>query len=182
MKSKKRIWKNKYIDFADLLSPHEHQQRYSLSLENNTFSSKPSLQFTQKSKKPLSEIQWGMAWDTFMSVYLKKRPEESEQLVTYHQNVQKRMSRGANWRIYDSQFRIDREYDQCRWDTVRIDLERDAYYNNNKKTSSNTPQTSTNNFQDKQYKNNNNTPVPKGYCYAYSNQSQRICYRDTTKQ
>ena len=74
-----------------------------------------------------------MAWDTFMSVYLKKRPEECEQLVTYHQNVQNLMSRGANCRIYDSQFGIKREYDQCRWDIVRIDLERDAYYNNNQK-------------------------------------------------
>ena len=39
----------------------------------------------------------------------------------------KLMSGGPNWRTYDFQFRAVREYQQCPWDTVRVDLKRDAY-------------------------------------------------------
>ena len=48
-------------------------------------------------------------------------------MITYHHNIMKLMNGGPNWRTYDFQFRAVREYQQCPWDTVRVDLKRDAY-------------------------------------------------------
>ena len=62
-----------------------------------------------------------------MSVYLKSYPEQLDQMLTYHQHIQRMMARQANWRDYDYHFRVDREYVQFDWDIVRPDLERDAY-------------------------------------------------------
>ena len=55
------------------------------------------------------------------------RPLQLQQMITYHHNIINLMNGGANWRTYDFQYRVDREYQQCPWDTVRVDLERDAY-------------------------------------------------------
>ena len=160
---KKKIWKHKYIEFSELFNPHSHQS-YTLTLGKDT--TKPTLNFTSHHKKFLSESQWGMAWNTYMSIYLKKYPHELDQMITYHQNIQKLMQRGANWRSYDFQFRVDREFDQCKWDVVRMDLERDAYQTHNGMNSTNL---TTKNKQS--FRAPRNT-VPKGYCYAYNTQNQ----------
>ena len=47
-KIKKQIWKNKYVDLADLLHPHGTNHMYTLSVNTNNFSSTPALNFTAK--------------------------------------------------------------------------------------------------------------------------------------
>ena len=74
-----------------------------------------------------TQSQWGVAWDTFMSTYIEKYHKQTDELITYHQFIQKLMLKGANWQNYDYQFRVDRAYSICQWDTVRSDLECDVY-------------------------------------------------------
>ena len=50
-KLKKQIWKNKYVDLADLLHPHGTNHMYTLSVNTNNFSSTPALNFTAKKQK-----------------------------------------------------------------------------------------------------------------------------------
>ena len=57
----------------------------------------------------------------------EKYPNEVDKMLTYHHNIQTMMARQANWRSFDYHFRVDREYVNLDWDTVRSDLERDAY-------------------------------------------------------
>ena len=62
-----------------------------------------------------------------MSVYLQKFPNQLEKMLTYHQLIQWMMSKQANWQYYDYHFRVDREYIQFDWETVRPDLDRERY-------------------------------------------------------
>ena len=164
-KLRKKIWEQKYIDFSDLLNPHTNHNTYSLSLSTSSFTNKPDINFTSRNKKVLSEIQWGMAWDIYMAIYLEKYQDQLQQMITYHHNIMKLMNGGANWRTYDFQFRVDREYQQCPWDTVRVDLERDAYLGLG------VARTSTHSFRGNNYKTS--PQIPRGYCYAYHTHGQR---------
>ena len=170
-KIKVKIWKHKYIDFSDLLNPHASPEAYTVSLNSNSlFSKTPALTFQQKNKKQLSEFDWNIAWDSYMSVYLQKFPNQLEKMLTYHQHIQRMMSKQANWRYYDYHFRVDREYIQFDWDTVRPDLDRETYSHSFR------AQQNANKSQQYSNKNQNiNTSqqVPKGYCFAYNSVGRR---------
>ena len=53
----KKIWKHKYVDFHELLNPHNNDLSYTLSLDSTTSSGQLSLNFSPKFKKYLSENQ-----------------------------------------------------------------------------------------------------------------------------
>ena len=169
-KIKLKIWQHKFIDFVELLNPHNMTPSYSVSLNaNSLLSDKPALMFQPKSKKQLNEFEWNQAWDSYMSVYLKRYPEQLDQMLTYHQHIQRMMARQANWRDYDYHFRVDREYVQFDWDIVRPDLERDAY---------NSFRPYTKQSGNPSYKTSSSTQsIPKGYCFAYNTIGKR-CVRD----
>ena len=77
----------------------------------------------------MSEEQWNLAWSTYISVYLAKYPKDLQDILTYQLNIHHMMPRKANWYLYEYKFRVDRENSKCRWNTVRNDLDRDAYLN-----------------------------------------------------
>ena len=168
-KIKIKIWQHKYIEFCELLNPHNMPQSYTVSLNaNSLLSEKPALTFQHKDKKQLGEFEWNQAWDTYMSIYLKKYPEQLDQMLTYHQHIQRMMARQANWRTYDYHFRVDREYVQFTWDTVRADLEWEAYlFRPSNKFQSNST---------KSY-NTSTSTIPKGYCFSYNTFGKR-CTRE----
>ena len=57
-KIKLKIWQHKFIDFVELLNPHNMTPSYSVSLNSNSLlSDKPALMFQPKSKKQLNEYE-----------------------------------------------------------------------------------------------------------------------------
>ena len=166
-KIKLKIWQHKFIDFVELLNPHNMTPSYSVSLNSNSLlSNKPALMFQPKSKKNgylnMNRIKLGIHICLFI---LKKYPEQLDQMLTYHQHIQRMMARQANWRDYDYHFRVDREYVQFNWDIVRPDLERDAY---------NSFRPYTKQFGNPSNKTSSSTQsIPKGYCFAYNTIGKR---------
>ena len=173
LKLKQKIWNQQYVDFALLLNPYSKPSSYSISLNSEGFSNKPSLEFTSRSKRFLSEFEWNQAWDNYMAIYLAKYPKDLNPMLSYHQNIQKMMAKQANWRDFDNQFRTDREYIRCSWDTIRADLEREAYAVPVKPF-----RTQQSKFQNKPLANKGfNSNIPKGYCYDFHSQN-KFCNRE----
>ena len=127
---------------------------------------KPVVLLEQRKRKVLSESEWLMAWNTYMAVYLEKFPKEVHRMLTYQKNIQKMMTKNANWRQFDLKFRQERAYGNIPWHAIRPDLERDAYLSGLNRQ----------NFRDSNMshtKYTHNSQVPKGYCFAYNTQTER---------
>ena len=79
---KRKIWSNKYIDFATLLPSYNIQplqQKYTLQLENNSFNIVPETQ----TRRITHISQWTSAFLRFVAVYAEKFPNETAQLMKY---------------------------------------------------------------------------------------------------
>ena len=120
LKIKEKIWGHQFVDFYDLLYPHQ-EQAYTLAL--NSVDGPPSLKFLPKRKSFLSELDWSCAFDEFLAVYVGKFPEELGGLLSYSRFIKSMMKDRLNWRMYDQKFRMAREVTRCTWETIRIDLQ-----------------------------------------------------------
>ena len=145
---KTKIWEHKYIDLADLLYPNT-SRGYDLAVQDEE---KPALCYEPKKRKFLSEQDWSAAFDVFIAIYLEKYPSELNGILTYAQHVKDLMRNGANWRMYDSLYRQEREFTKCSWNIIRQDLELRAFRITLQRSSK---------FNTSQPK------LPKGFCYAY---------------
>ena len=124
-KLKKKIWSHKFVDFADLLDPLTSKNEYSLAFHKS--GSDAGLKFKASGSKFLTETEWSMAWGVFMAIFLEKHKQGLNAMMSYQEYIHKLMRRQARWWAYDRQFRIDREHAMYPWDTIRSDLERDAF-------------------------------------------------------
>ena len=149
---KEQIWSYKYIDFAVLLSP-DTDQEYSLAFMNDQV--QPTLKLRAKSKRTLKEHEWCDAFDTFLSVYTRKYPEQLNELLTYGQTIKGMMRRNENWRFYDKQFRTTREYSRCSWSELRVDLMLQAHSQSKKLRTESRNETTR------------KEQIPVGHCYRY---------------
>lgn len=174
-KLKRKIWKAKYIDLALLLDP-DTPDDYDLSLGTEAGSNKPAIKFKKTtSKRQLSPVEWCTAFGIYMAVYLAKHPNEINHLFSYQNTIHRLMRMNANWRWYDKRFRSDQELKKSRWDSIRPDLERDAYVSSFQSTP-----TSFHPTQPSSYRRPSPFPpkqtqfnIPKGYCYSFHTQGQR---------
>lgn len=152
---KNQIWLHKYVDLIDLLYPNRNCN-YSLSLTPD--SSTPSLTLTQKKNRSLNEAEWSSAMDVFVAVYVQKYPQQLNDILTYVHYIKDLMKQGANWRYYDTNYRLDREFSQCTWTTIRQDLELRSFRGQlsfrNNQTSQTTPSSTS-------------SKPPIGYCFSY---------------
>ena len=155
---KQKIWTNKFIDFYDILYP-DSDSTFTLALTD--YGTTPTLNFTPRRRRALSEREWSRAFDEFMAIYLQRYPEHLQELLTYGKFVKELMERGSNWNYYDRQFRKDREFSILPWNTIRIDLQITASFKQTNKP--------TNFFRSNDSKSEGNQHIPKGYCYAYHN-------------
>ena len=106
---KTKVWEHKYVDLADLLYP-SNSRGYALAVHEEE---KTALCLEPKKHKFLSEQDWGAAFDVFIAIYLEKYPSELNEILTYAQHVKDLMHNWANWRMYDSLYRQDREFTKC---------------------------------------------------------------------
>ena len=81
-------------------------------------------------------------------------------LLTYIQYIQELMRAGANWHLYDAQFRLDRDFSHCSWMAVRQDLELQSFCNQTRPPKQNATQTTS-------------VKPPVGYCFAFDNKTTR---------
>ena len=125
-KIQRKIWENKYIDFAVLLPntpfPHSNlNQRFSLELGQN---SKISLVPNTYTKKINSIEQWTSAFLRFAAIYGLKYPKEMPKLMKYAEIVRDLANRkpGLSWLMYDTQFRCLRQSQHISWDQLHTEF------------------------------------------------------------
>ena len=104
-KIKRKIWANKYVDFATLLrnySSQPKQQKFTLQLGNDsTFNLVPQYY----NRKITNVAQWTSAFLRFVAVYSEKFPQDSAQLMKNGEVTRDLACRrpGLFWYNYDMQ-------------------------------------------------------------------------------
>ena len=122
-KLKRKIWANKYVDFATLLpnySTQPKQQKFTLQLSNDS-----TFNLVPQSYNRITQIeQWTSALIRFVAVHSEKYPQEASQLMKYGEVIRDLAFRrpGLSWYNYDMQFRHLRETIAYRWDRIQYDL------------------------------------------------------------
>ena len=99
-KIKIKIWAHELIDFGILLGSGAGDTRYHLSLSSPHGSSLPALSI-EPSQKPKAVV----------GVYTAKFPIDAPALMKYCEVVRDLAARKADWRFYDTQFRLLRQSD-----------------------------------------------------------------------
>ena len=108
-KIKAKIWQNKYVDFGALLASGPPNKRLSLSLTQGTsIPSQPlrALEPVQSYKKVQSISQWVTAFDTFVTIYVERAPQDAPKLMKYCEVVRDITFKSGEWLFYDEQFRF----------------------------------------------------------------------------
>ena len=110
-KIKTKIWAHEFIDLGILLSSGAGDTRYHLSVSSPHGSSLPtlSLEPSHKPKNIPNIDSWTSAFQVFVGVYAAKFPMAAPALMKYSEVVRNLAARGADWRFYDSQFRLLRQ-------------------------------------------------------------------------
>ena len=75
---KTKIWEHKFVDLREPLYPN-NIRGYNLSVVNND---QPALSLESKKGRPMSEQDWGAAFDIFVAVYVEKYPDELNAILT----------------------------------------------------------------------------------------------------
>ena len=151
---KVKLWSHKFIEFYDLLYPNI-TPTYSMSFQGD--SGNPHLMLAPKKRKTLNEVEWGMACDIFVAIYVERYPEQLSALLTYSRHVKDLMRHKADWRYYDEEYRRAREFSPHSFFTVRQDLELRAF--RKAELAKNMDQNSN--------KASNSSHVPSGFCFKF---------------
>lgn len=158
---KNLIWQNKYVDFFMILYP-DTDSNYTLLLNNSD--STPTLDLAPRKRRPLTEREWILAFDDFLAIYVRKFPNEIQDLLSYGKFIKELMTKNFNWSYYDHKFRKDREYNLCKWTTIRIDLQIAASHKTNlvEKEKFRQPGLPQQNYQ-----------IPVGFCFNFHSKDKR---------
>ena len=93
--------------------------------------------------------------------------------LDYLQQTHQRPHAGADWRHYDRQFRVDREYSHCSWATVRVDLQLTATLKSTHTMTRNNQPFRQASQPFKANTTRQQSRLPTGYCFSYHSQSVR---------
>ena len=163
-KIKTKIWAHEFIDFGILLSSGAGDTRYHLSLSSPHGSSLPTLSIepSQKPKAVPNIDAWTSAFQIFVGVYAAKFPIDAPALMKYSEVVRDLAARGADWRFYDTQFRLLRQSNPTEfpWGSTHWELWiRAQNFHNTRVSKAQTPM-----------RHNSSTVgslVPKGFCRKF---------------
>ena len=163
-KIKRKIWAHEFIDLGLLLTSGSGDTRYHLSVSSPYGSSLPTLAIEPSHKlKAIPNIElWTTAFQIFVGVYTAKFPLDAPALMKYSEVVRDLAARGADWRFYDSQFRILRQSNPAEfpWGSTHWELWICAQTFNNAHFSK-APMPAHQNSS------NAGFVVPKGYCRKF---------------
>ena len=111
-KVKKQIWSNEYVDFALLLNSSftQSEDHYTFRVEKGE-GGKPALVLAPNPKRQTVQSieQWVSAFQLFVAIYSEKTPYDTPALMKYGSVIRELASQGANWRLYDENFRSIRQ-------------------------------------------------------------------------
>ena len=122
---KDKIWKNQYININLLLKGsvelHDLCSGGTLKVSDSGILEKQP-KFSKEKVPNLDK--WTDAFVIFMSIYLKKRPQKTQELLQYMSVIRDaaRKHGGLFWREYDEQFRIRQAAYASSWAQINSDL------------------------------------------------------------
>jgi hypothetical protein len=126
VKIKEKIWAGEFTDLALLLKSSRQLQEYSeegqigeLQFRNGRLCvTKP-----RGSNFKMSIEQWTSAFIVFISIYLERFPNRSQELLKYLRDVRLAATRSDSWWKYDEQFRQVQSNNPSRsWGTIDLEL------------------------------------------------------------
>ena len=167
-KLKHKIWNEEYVDFFEIWNVGT--EAYTIT-SNST--DKPAMSLLPGKKFVLSKEEWSKAFDDYMSVYIRKFPDATHELIAYGAFVRELMVRGSDWALYDQSFRKDRAITKCSWGLLRVDL-----YLKANSTSPKDPR-SDGNGKARFFRGDKNN-LPAGYCFNYHDAQKRCLNRMCT--
>ena len=139
----------------------------------------PTLNFSPNRRRTLTENEWSAAWDQFLVVYTIKFPDQLPDLISYAQTIRSLMKTGQNWAMYDTQYRMDREYSHCPWTALRVDLQLAAqHFPQQQRQPRYTPNFRPNpqpNFRPYSQR------LPNGYCIKYHTRNETCPHSDACR-
>ena len=163
-KIKAKIWAHEFIDLGILLSSGAGDTRYHLSVSSPQGSPLPtlSLEPSHKPKNIPNIDSWTSAFQVFVGVYTAKFPMNAPALMKYSEVVHDLAARGADWRFYDSQFRLFRQSNPTEfpWGSTHWELWiRAQHFNNARFSKAQMPA--------RHNSSNAGSMVPKGFCRKF---------------
>ena len=114
------IWENKYVDFQELLDKKQDSfQPLQLVISETGEQQWVPLRTT----KEISSIgQWSRAFDIYLSVYSRKFPEQTHNLLTYSTRIKDLAFNNGDYLRYDREFRISRARYNVPWEIPNLEL------------------------------------------------------------
>ena len=121
-----KIWANEYINLALLLKNSvELRDFFSSGVLHLTGGGRLEMKPESTAKDKVSNIEkWTDAFLIFSSIYLKRYPNKSQELLQYMSIIREAASRSStlSWRSYDEQFRLRQALSVQSWGKINSDL------------------------------------------------------------
>ena len=131
-KLKTKIWKDKFVNFHDLLE--KDQPTYALKIKPEKGTSELQLEPSERGK--LSHQDWGQAYAIYKACYLSKYDQDEYSktdlmnvaidLIKYEMTINKLKKENLDWQYYDENYRKDRQASKYRYSYPRPDLYAEA--------------------------------------------------------
>lgn len=161
---REKILTNEYFDLGILLeNPHQPSAHANYIVGMDQETGLPTITYTSVSKPNTITTygQWSRAFRIFISVYTQKFPLEAPALMKYMQVVESIAREGGNWKLYDENFRYDRQTSGASWD--QFDFELFAYANLNRGG----PNSGSDGTKKGAGQEQSKQPYPKGFCFKF---------------
>ena len=109
------IWDEKYIDFSNLLEKSDDMEQGLIIKYAEP--GEPLTLVPPKGKSQITSIkQWAQAFDIFHSIYSRKYPHQTHNLLTYAATVKDLAAQGGDYLRYDQEFRRARSRYGIPWE------------------------------------------------------------------
>ena len=173
-KMKKKIWKDEYIDFHDLLD----KELSSYTLKFHPGKGKDSFKLEPEDRSKLTHAEWIQAFSTYKACYLKKFEHEryskkefsqvGQDLIQYEMTINRMKEENLDWHYFDKKFRKERQHAKYSYSYPRPDLYAEATSRSLKMLDRRMEYGSSahhSRHQDQKFRGQDDTPG--GFCYAY---------------
>ena len=121
---RQKIWENKYINIALLLKGNAELAEIFSGGLLHVIDGKIEARPKQTKEKVNSIEQWTEAFLIFMSIYLSRYPDKTQELLKYITAIRDAAAKFPNyaWRQYDEQFRVRQALKVENWGKINADL------------------------------------------------------------
>ena len=122
---KNQIWANEYVDFAVLLnnSLTQSDEHYTFTVEKGD-GGKPDLTLAPNPKRQTVQSieQWVSAFQDFVAICSERVPPDTPALIKYGSVIRELATLGANWKVYDENFRSIMQTQGAPWHQIHAEL------------------------------------------------------------